>query len=107
MLKREELGVKMATEQFTQDISEASRETAKKIFEDQVDGKSACHFCAGIHAFVAGLSPTRQPCPRVKRIEWHTDGTVLVLEYWPPSQWRDENTIFPHDVYEEDEDDVA
>jgi hypothetical protein len=87
-------------------VSEFSREesdSAREIFEGRVDGKTACHFCAGIHATVAGLMPTRQPCPRVKRLEWHVDGTVLVLEYWPPSEWADENTIFPHDVYDEEE----
>lgn len=83
------------------DFSDEELEIARQIFEGRVEGKSACHFCAGIHATVAGLAASRQPCPRVKRVEWHVDGTVLVVEYWSPSQWNDENTIFPHDVYDE------
>lgn len=83
------------------EISQDNLATAREIFEGHADGKTACHFCAGIHASVAGLMPSRQPCPRVKRVEWHADGTVLVLEYWSPNLWNDENTIFPHDVYEE------
>lgn len=83
------------------DFSDEELEIARQIFEGKVEGKSACHFCAGIHATVAGLAFSRQPCPRVKRIEWHADGTVLVLEYWPPDQWNDEDTIFPNDVYGE------
>ena len=82
-------------------LTDEERDAAREIFEGRVEGKTACHFCAGIHATVAGLAPTRQPCPRVKRIEWHADGTVLVLEYHHPSDWADENTIFPHDVYDE------
>lgn len=81
-------------------LTDEERDAAREIFEGRVEGKTACHFCAGIHATVAGLSASRQPCPRVKRIEWHADGTVLVLEYHHPSDWADENTIFPHDVYD-------
>lgn len=82
------------------DLSDDERDAARSIFEGQVEGKSACHFCAGIHATVAGLESHRQPCPRIHRIERHTDGTVLVLEFWPPGHWED-NVIFPHDVYDE------
>ena len=49
---------------------------------------------------LAGLEPQQQPCPRIQRIERHSDGTVLVLEFWPPGHWED-NVIFPHDVYDE------
>lgn len=82
-------------------LSDEERTVARDIFEGKVEGKSACHFCAGLHATVAGLAPSRQPCPRIKRVEWHADGTVLVVEYHHPGDWADENTIFPHDVYDE------
>lgn len=79
------------------------RDAAKLIFEGKVEGKTACHYCAGIHATVANLAASRQPCPRIRRIEWHADGTVLNVEFWPPNEWADENTIFPHDVYGDEE----
>lgn len=71
---------------------------ARSIFEGDGD-REACHFCAGIHAFVARLPADRQPCPRIRRVEWHPDGTVLNVEYWPPGRWET-NVIFPNDVYE-------
>lgn len=81
------------------DLSDEEKEAAREIFEGRVDGKTACHFCAGIHAAVAGLEAHRQPCPRIRRIERHPDGTVLVLEFWPPGRWES-SVIFPEDVYE-------
>lgn len=84
---------------MTNDLSEEEKEVARSIFEGAADGRSACHFCAGIHDPVAELPATRQPCPRLKRIEWHPDGTVLNVEYWPPGRWE-EHVIFPRDVYD-------
>lgn len=78
------------------------RADARAIFEGAVEGRSACHFCAGIHATVAGMPFDRQPCPRVRRVEWHPDGTVLSVEYWPPGRWE-HDVIFPSDVYDEDD----
>jgi len=83
-------------------LSAEEQQAARDIFEGKVEGKSACHYCAGIHATVANLAASRQPCPRIKRIQWHADGTVLELEYHHPGDWADENTIFPHDVYDEE-----
>jgi hypothetical protein len=87
-------------------LSAEEQAAARAIFEGKAEGKTACHFCAGIHATVANLPPSRQPCPRIKRIEWHPDGTVLVLEYHHPGDWADENTIFPHDVYDAEDTDA-
>lgn len=57
----------------------------------------ACIFCAGLHDRVAGLQPHEQPCPRIKRIERHTDGTVLVVEFWRPGLWE-ANVLFASDI---------
>lgn len=82
-------------------LTAEERETARAIFEGEIEGRSACHFCAGIHSHVAGLPPQLQPCPRVKRVERHVDGTVLVVEFWRPGTWESD-VIFPEDVYEDD-----
>lgn len=73
---------------------------AKDIFEGRDKGRSGCVHCTGIHDQVRGLAPARQPCPRVKSAEWHPDGTILRVEYWPHSEWLDpDKIIFPSDVY--------
>jgi hypothetical protein len=74
---------------------------ARLIFEGRVDGRTACHYCAGIHAHVAGLLMELQPCPRIKRIERHNNGTLAAVEYWPLGEWE-QDVIFPGDVYEDD-----
>ena len=81
-------------------MNEEDKAQARDIFEGKLEGVSACQFCAGIHARVAGLASDWQPCPRIKRIERHSDGTILVLEHWPPGRWET-NVIFPGDVYDE------
>lgn len=85
-------------------MTEQDKAEARAIFEGK-DGQGACHFCGGIHARVAGLEPHWQPCPRVKRIERHADGTVLVVEHWPPGRWE-ADVIFPADVYEDTDNDT-
>lgn len=82
------------------ELSSEAKDAAREIFEGRVDGKGACHFCAGIHSSVAGLDPKWQPCPRIKRIERHVDGSVLVVEFWEPGLWEGD-VIFPSDVYDE------
>jgi hypothetical protein len=84
---------------------------AREIFEGKIEGRSGCVHCAGIHNSVNGLKADRQPCPRVKRAVWHSDGTLLEVEYWPRGEWdRDEvnpgswrHIIYPSDVYSVDE----
>ena len=85
------------------DLTEQDKADARAIFEGKVEGRSACHFCGGIHARVAGLEPHRQPCPRIKRIERHPDGTVLVVEHWPPGRWEGD-IIFPDHAYGDEDD---
>lgn len=83
------------------ELTNEDKTAAREIFEGKVEGKSACVFCAGIHASVAGLTPQWQPCPRVKRIERHADGTPLIIEHWPLGRWESD-VIFPADVYGDD-----
>lgn len=82
-------------------LSEEVKAQARDIFEGKVDGVTECQFCAGIHPRVTGLDVSWQPCPRIKRIERHSDGTILVIENWPPGRWE-HNVIFPDDVYDEE-----
>lgn len=87
------------------ELTTEQKEVARAIFMGESE-RSACHFCAGIHAAVAGLPPSRQPCPRIRKAEWHPDGTVLNVEFWPPGDWE-ADVIFPDDVFEDDEEDVT
>jgi len=83
-------------------LSSAEKAAAKEIFEGELENRSACVYCAGIHAHVAKLDAYWQPCPRIRRIERHPDGSILVLEFWPNGDWEQE-VIFPDDVYEDEE----
>ena len=85
------------------ELTEEQKSDARSIFEGTHKDRSACHFCAGLHFQVAGLYPSQQPCPRVKKIDRHTDGsTVLSVEYWPNGEWESD-VVFPSDVYDEEE----
>lgn len=48
-----------------------------------------CPHCGGIHL---------RACPRVKRLAFHPDGTIIEAEFWPHGQWPVEDVIFPEDV---------
>lgn len=93
-------GVELATPQV---LSPAQVADAREIFEGKNKDRSACHHCAGLHSQVAGLMMDRQPCPRIRRLSRHVDGSVHEVVYWPPGEWE-ANVIFPHDVYEDDTD---
>jgi hypothetical protein len=83
-------------------LSADEKADARAIFEGKTSGVQACHFCAGIHARVAGLEPHQQPCPRVKRIERHPDGSVLAVEYWRPGA-REMRIVYPADAYDDED----
>lgn len=85
-------------------LSSEDRDDARKIFEGEVEGVTGCHHCAGIHARVANLPAERQPCPRIKTATWHPDGTMISVEYFRPGWWESQ-VIFPHDVYNDEDDD--
>lgn len=97
------------------ELTAAEKAQARKLFDGQiVDAhgtvKTACIYCGGLHdgpgAPLPTLKPIEQPCPRIKRIERHLDGTVLTIEFWPPGAWES-GTVFPRDVNEDDEGDPS
>lgn len=98
-------GYILANEPLThpREMSSEEKADAREIFEGAVDGIHACYHCGGIHVRVNGLLPEQQPCPRIKRIKRHTDGTtILDVEYWPNGEWESD-VVFPADVYGDDE----
>ena len=86
----------------TNGLSPSDKADARAIFEGKIDGRGACHYCAGIHAHVAGLDPAHQPCPRVKRWRRHEGGSgdVLEVEFWPSTEAWESSVVFPVDVYD-------
>lgn len=85
------------------ELSDGEKADARDIFEGKVKDRQACLHCAGLHPVVAHRQPEQQPCPRVKRIKWHTDTTtILDVEYWPNGEWE-ADVVFPGDVYDSDE----
>lgn len=86
------------------DLTSEQKADAREIFEGKNPDRKACQHCAGLHHAVAGLPESRQPCRRIKTIKWHTDGSILEVEYWPSGEWETD-VVFPGEVYD-DEDDV-
>ena len=83
------------------DMTDEQKAAAQKIFEGADDSRSACIHCAGLHAVLANRTPGQQPCPRIKKIEYHPGGEMASVEYWPPDSGWDLNVIFPHQVYDD------
>lgn len=86
-------------------LTQGEIQAAQRMFRGEVPGKSGCVHCAGIHDVVYGISIDRQPCPRVKRAVWHSDGTLLEVEYWSEGSWNNRQTIYPSDVVDVEVDD--
>lgn len=80
-------------------LTPEEEEYARHFFRGEVEGKSACIHCTGLHNAVAGRHPNLQPCPRVQAISWHIDGeTITRVEYWPDGSWPTQGIIFPDQV---------
>lgn len=80
-------------------LTNDEKSDAREIFEGKLENRRACQHCAGIHHTVAGMAFERQPCPRVKAIEWHPDrDNIVKVEYWPNGEWE-ADILFPHEVY--------
>lgn len=60
--------------------------------------EQACPDCGGYHL---------RACPRVKSQEWEGQGAGtgnrIKVEYWPQGSYDDGETLYPEDVFEEDE----
>lgn len=48
-----------------------------------------CDHCGGAHS---------RACPRVRRIEFHQNGTVLSVEFWPSGKWPEDGVIWPENL---------
>ena len=55
-----------------------------------------CEDCGGYHF---------RACPRIKREVKLGNGNRTEVEYW--AQWDESNTVYPEDVYDEEEPDDA
>lgn len=47
---------------------------------------SCCDHCGGVHA---------RACPRVRRISWHDNGRIGVVEFWADGSWPDDHVQWP------------
>jgi hypothetical protein len=75
---------------------------AREIFEGKVEGKTACIHCTGLHDTLAKRQPDQQPCPRVRKIEYHPNGNLAAVEYWGPHDGWDRDIVFPRQVYDDE-----
>lgn len=49
----------------------------------------ACQHCGGVHA---------RNCPAVKVVEYHPDGKVKRVEFWPAGEWPEDEVLWLADV---------
>lgn len=76
-------------------LTPQQKHDARMILEGNVEGRSACLHCGGIHL---------RACRRVRRAEWHVDGTLLRVWYWPDGKWSEDEICWPEDAYQDDDD---
>ena len=53
--------------------------------------KQKCQHCHGVHT---------RACPRVAEIEYHPDGRVARVVYWPHGSWPEDEVLWLEDVQE-------
>ena len=75
-------------------LTPQQKHDARLILEGKVEGRAPCIHCGGIHL---------RACRRVRRAEWHVDGTLLKVWYWPDGKWDESEIQWPEDAYEPDE----
>jgi hypothetical protein len=51
--------------------------------------KRKCDHCLGAHA---------RACPRVRRLEFHENGRLRSVSFWPRGEWSDEGILWPEDI---------
>ena len=49
----------------------------------------ACAHCGGRHV---------RACPRIKRMQWHPNGTIASVEFWADGRWSEDHVIFLDEV---------
>ena len=52
-------------------------------------GAHTCTHCGGSHA---------RACPRVRKFEFHQNGNIASVEFWPPSRWPDDHILWPEQL---------
>lgn len=67
----------------------AARNVVRQATTEELDeldelGASCVH-CGGFHV---------RACPRVRRIEWHPNGVMAAVEFWPDDRINWEGVIF-------------
>lgn len=48
-----------------------------------------CDHCGGAHA---------RSCPKVRRIEFHPNGQLAGVEFWPDGRWADDHVQWPEEL---------
>ena len=76
-------------------LTPQQKHDARLVLEGKIEGQAACIHCGGIHL---------RACRRVKRAEWHPDGSLLRVVYWADGKWDESEIIFPEAAYESDSD---
>ncbi len=76
-------------------LTPQEKQDARNILEGRVSGREACQHCGGIHL---------RACRRVKRAEWHPDGTLLKVWYRKDGEWNEDSIVWPEAAYETDDD---
>lgn len=66
----------------------------QRLFTDRPP--RVCEDCGGYHL---------RACPRVKRKCFHPNGNLIEVEYWSYQDYDDSETIYPEDVWDEEETD--
>jgi hypothetical protein len=60
-----------------------------------------CDDCGGFHLRRSKIDFQGSACPRVKRAIFLGNGNRTEVEYW--YSWDESNTVYPEDLYEDDE----
>lgn len=92
------LGAPSAPVAAVDDDGAITPEQAKKLLEEIDNGfmgkktlfaEKACQHCGGVHV---------RKCPAVKQLEYHPDGKVKRVVYYPHGQWPADEVLWLEDV---------
>jgi hypothetical protein len=92
------LGPSPAPVAAVEDDGALTPEQARKLLEEQDNGfmgrrtlfaEKACQHCGGVHV---------RKCPAVKQLEYHPDGKVKRVVYYPHGQWPADEVLWLEDV---------
>jgi hypothetical protein len=76
-----------ATEQAEDAEPELTPDEAAEMWRQYK--KRACNHCGGSHV---------RACPRVRQLEFHENGRLKSVTFWPRGQWSDEGILWPEDI---------